>query len=440
MKISLMIKRIISVVLIVAFFMCFELGVGELLTPITYATYFNHDMEEIEAAEMDADILFIGASRVYRSFIPEVFEDEMGLECVINAASASQPFCATYYSLKDMIERVHPKRVVLGVSRSELLGEPELQAMLSLYDRLTLKNKVEFALDCFEGSDKLYVLDTYRYRNNVFDIGKYADNKKKMIEAGYRADWSDSTDYYSDTGYVYSEASFDNGNMKIERHRSFSEDRLRQENIDYLDKMVSLCEENGIKLEMVTGPTSLMAIYNTTNYEGAVKWFSEYAASKGITYHNLNYLKPRDELFPDSSMQDFNHVNYTGAETVSEIYADILMAEDRGEDVSDLFYADLEEMKSDINRIAAVGAKIKKDGTRLSVTTESLHNDDVTPLYQIEIAYEEDGKYGDYSVVSEWSALEEYEIEVNRESGFKIKVRAKTGNPGETVAYQVYKY
>ncbi len=80
-------KRVISLLSLVAMIICLNWGIGEVLKPITYATYFNHDISTIEESEHGADIIFIGASRVYRTFVPKIFEGCWNVDSVINAGS-----------------------------------------------------------------------------------------------------------------------------------------------------------------------------------------------------------------------------------------------------------------------------------------------------------------------------------------------------------------
>lgn len=442
-------KWVVSILAFLVVLVLLIAGVGRLLSPITYATYFTHDIQEIEKSGEEIDMLLVGASRTYRSFVPQILEDDMDLNLVVNDGTASQPFCATYYSLVDMLRRFTVKRVVLGVSRSEILGEPELQARLILYDRVSLPTKIEYGAECFDGDEKMFLIDAYRFRDNISNLPTLIKNKRAIKAAGYRGDWNGKTDYYMDTGYVYSEKTFANGNMTIERHRSFSEDRINAEDVEYLERIVALCEENDIPLTMMTGPTSLMAIYNTSNYQGAVDWYENFAEEHGLIYHNLNYLIPRDEIFPDETMQDFNHVNYTGAERVSHIYAEILQKDDAGLDTSDYFYANEDEMKADIHRIVAVEAKFDKDAENAKageteIKLHSLQNDDVTPEYQILIATKNEDGSGDgwanYEVLSDWSKKKTQYYKLPENEPYKIKVYARIGFDGETMAWQVYKF
>lgn len=85
MQISKILKRVVSLLVLCIFLVTTEALLREILEPISYATYFNHDLKQLEKNGTKVDLVFIGASRVYRSFVPEVFEERLGIGCVINA-------------------------------------------------------------------------------------------------------------------------------------------------------------------------------------------------------------------------------------------------------------------------------------------------------------------------------------------------------------------
>ena len=43
---------------------------GRALVPVTYAQYYRHDLDQMKEKGETYDLIFIGASRVYRSFDP----------------------------------------------------------------------------------------------------------------------------------------------------------------------------------------------------------------------------------------------------------------------------------------------------------------------------------------------------------------------------------
>lgn len=436
------IRRVIAFIVLTAMVIGIFWSVGEVLSPLSFQVYFDRDMDEIKQKNQTVDMMFVGASRVYMSFVPSVFEEKLNQDCVIVAGTAEQPVCGTYYLTKDYVEKYHPKHVVIGVTWNMLLDEPVAHGKAIVYDRLSLKNKILFAQECFR-EDKLLMLKAVRYKGNIYNLPAITDEKKRAKANGYLK-YNSSDEYYSDKGFVYTYHFFDEGNIPIYDTGPFcySNDRISEENLTYLHKCVDLCTMQGIKVSLVTAPMSMPQLYNIEGYQDSIVFFSEFAEEKGISYYNLNYLRGREELLTDDKMRDRAHVNAKGAKTISEIYADILLKEKNGEDVSHYFYRDLDELKQDVHRIVGVLADISyqedsQDSNRVAhLTFKSLHNEDVVPYYRVEVRYGQ----GEYEVVSDWSAEEEVDIQISADTGYDIKVRAKTGIAGGKEAYQIYSY
>ncbi len=434
--------RVLSFLSIVLLIIGMDRGLGYLLAPITYATYFSHDVRELEKAGEKADVVFIGASRIMKTFDTRVFEDEWGMKCVLNAGSSAQPISATYYQLKDLIERMHPDRVYLGAAIDELLSDREdpLNWRLQVLDRLSLKNKILMVLDCFAPEEAIYLLQTYRHNENL-DIENIRTNvreKTALRKTGERLR-TDRLEYYVGNGFTYNRYSCAPGTIPITGAADFSPDKVSDDKLKYLDACIKLCKDNNIEVNLVTGVTSVMRMYACTGYQEANDFYKSYAEANGIKYYNLNYMKDRESLLPDDKMYDYNHCNGEGARIVSEFFAQVVKKEEAGEDISQYFYRDLDDFRKSVKRIVAVGAEIS-EGERentVHISIESLHNDDAAPLYRVLICGEGENEY---SAVQDWTRENELEIELGDAPSYMIKVEAGTADKAYGTASQEYTY
>ncbi len=435
MRTSKVFTRVISLITLLLLLIALEISFGLLLEPISYATYFNHDIKELKAENADADLIFVGASRVYRSFVPEIFETELEMDNVINAGSSSQPISGSYFQLKELFQSFNPEYVVLGVSGDALRSEYYTQANLIVLDRLHGLNRLQYAFEVFKPVDLPYVfLDSFRFRNNLspYTIEKNIREKLALSETGFEDNASDE-EFYADKGFVYSHTEFIDGNVTIMEPINAHSD-LNYSELEYLDKIVKLCEEKNTKLILVTGPTTMMRIYNSEVYQACHEWYCSYAEKNELTYHNLNYLRDRESFLPDSLMHDYNHVNGEGARVISKIYAEILSKTIAGENTDEYFYASFEELTRDVNRVVAVEAEIVTDNDVAEISLRSLHNEDVKPLYQISASH--DGE--NYEVLLDWTYASEFELDVSEYDNLTLMVRAKTGSENEIEAFQYY--
>lgn len=432
-------KRLFTLLSLVLMLLVVEGALGYALENVSFSTFFNRDMDEIESQGGKADMVFIGASRVYHVYPPALFEEKLGMDCVINAGSSGQSIAGSYYMLKELLQRFDPSYVVLGTTVDQLFSTTdETQADLIVMDRLSPKNAFDLALHEFNAQGWLNaLLKSYRFRNYLTP-GAILKNlrEKRAIAAGDNALFQADDGYYADTGFVVWRSALADGNVAIDGRTRFAEDEIDEKKLDYLNKIVELCQDKGKKLFLVTGPTSMMRIYNIENYQGAVDFYARFAEEHGLRYHNLNYLRGREQFLPDSKMLDFNHTNCEGAYWASELYAEVLQKELAGEDASEYFYPDLDALKADVRRVVAVGADIRTDGGTARVAMTSLHNADAVPEYQVLLSA--DGE--NYTVAADWSPDDRCTVDVSGLAGYTIMVRARLGIPGETEAYQCYTF
>lgn len=438
--------RVLSFLSIVLLIIGMDRGLGYLLAPITYATYFSHDVRELEKTGENADVVFIGASRIWCTFDPAVFEKELGLNCAINAGTPGQPICGTYFEVKDMVERMHPDRVYIGVMIDSLLeDEDDTIARLYVYDRLSLKNKILMTLDCFTAEESKWFFKTYRYSYllSLEQIKMNIYEKTALRETGAHLRGGNEErgdlDRYVGKGFTVNWHSYPMGTIPIMGAVEFSPDKVSEDKLKYLDACIKLCKDNNIEVNLVTGVTSVMRMYACTGYQEANDFYKSYAEANGIKYYNLNYMKERESLLPDDKMYDYNHCNGEGAHIASEFFAQIVKKEEAGEDVSQYFYRDLDDFKKSVKRIVAVGAEIsegKRENT-VHISIKSLHNDDVTPLYRVLICGEDENEY---SAAQDWTRESELEIELGDAPSYMIKVEAGAADKAYGTASQEYTY
>ena len=439
MRISKLSKRILSAVLFAAMLAASELGLSYALEPVSYAKWFKDDLKAIEKDGQNADLVIVGGSRTFRSFVPSVLEEELGFDCVINGGSALQSLSGSYYQLKELTERFRPKYAVLAVTWNGLTYGIGTQSNLIVLDRLSGLNKLEFIKNGFTDDDRLFaLLKSYRFRKNltIEDLEEIHADKKTLAENGGEP-FVKEGDIYSDTGFVYSYESIPQGNVPVTHHGIYDWTEIHQDRVEYLEKIVALCKEKDIQLMLVSAPSTMMQIYNIDSYQPAVDYYEEFAAKNGLIYHNLNFLKDREELLPDTMFMDYNHLNGEGAEVLSKVYAEILAKDLAGEDTSPYFYRDLYELQQDVDRVAAVSAEItplEAEG-KYSVHFSSLHSPEITPYYALYVKNSD----GSLTKISDWSQEENIPA-VSLALGTSIIVRAGTrGDDSEiNIAWQEY--
>ena len=384
-------EKIASAVFLIILIIAADRILTYMLEPMTRADYFRHDMEEMEKTGNYPDMIIVGNSRSVHGFNPLVFESDLGLNNVYNASVVGQQISSKYYIAEAMINAFHPKIVLFDTEWQSLneFGDTRTQAKLLGLDRLTGISKIRYIFDAFSFSEMIYAFcKPYRFRDNLFHEGTVAGNLKLK---NWLRDTHYSENYYStikgyDKGDACSAEPF-----RIGTYGTFNEDDISAKSKDYLDRIVKLCKDRNISLFLVTPPISTMMQMNIGNYEEANDYYLSYAEENGISYHNLNMLKNRDEIFNDSLFFHEGHLCESGATAASHIYAEIIQDELDGIDTKDRFYHSIDEMLSDISRIVAVGAEVKaENGTLIITDLKYSAGKDADIIFEIQLS--SDGK------------------------------------------------
>lgn len=330
---------------------------------------FNYDVKNLIDNNKTVEMVVTGASRSQQMFVPYVLEEELGFDNVLNTSSPQQSISESYYMLKYLLDEFEPEYVVVGLSWNRLAGEDRLDynSVLTM-ERLPLSDSVQYVLDVHP-DQLLYLSNLYRYRevlkeDDWLEECKSRHAKLKAIASGTEEVDTEQTVYYAGKGYVHNSKSMPQGSISM-RQVTYNLEELNYDKIKYLDKIVNLCEEKGVKLYFAVSLTSMSRIYSVENYQEADDFVRQYAEAHGVPYYNFNYLKNRENLLPDTMMFDGNHVNVEGAEIISEIFSEIIEKDRNGEDTSSYFYASVDELKKDVKRIIAVETTAVKEEGRV---------------------------------------------------------------------------
>ncbi len=328
------------------------------LEPVTYTYYLEKDLHKLAQQGKEPDVVLVGDSRIYRSFVPSIMDEMLGdgTGCTINTGTGSQAIRESYFYLKDLIHSYPVKTAIVELTYNCFLeGENESTlADMLVFDRMQSPLiKVEYLFRTFDWEKLPNVLKSYRYRGNMVLIGenvrtKLDENTRKGIDTR-------EGERYGERGFVWTDPVFEDGMMGFPQLEpaQWQDEKVSEQAFAWLDRIRLLCEENGVELILVTGPTSLATIYAVEDYEGSYQCFSEYAETHGVPYFELNLLRDRQEILPDSLMRDSDHVCGAGAEVISEIFCRIIDEHRAGQDTSHWFYDSVAEMKQAVNAVVA---------------------------------------------------------------------------------------
>jgi hypothetical protein len=389
-------------------------------------------MREMFSQKDSIDVAFIGASLSVRDINPYIMDKELGVK-TFDYAFSSQMFIGTYYSLKELFNYQKPKLLVLTAEQTNFTNKAEkpLVFLSTAPYMKSLFNGVQyyFASSAQDGSylDRLFPwrgyhvasmqdllkniygkLDaSYTYYPQSWQVEAFANNKSGYIGKGsVKVDPSDPKGTIS---YDNLKSSHDNRNI----------DGIQPKNVEYLKKISELCKLNDCKLILLTPPAPVYEVLRVKNYFEFDKEISKISKNLNIEYYDYNLINP--ELFKQKEdyFSDSEHLNSKGAEAFSESLATFLKLREKGEDMNSYFYTP-EEYNASIDYVATTWFNFTKNGSKVTLTADSIHGTKVTPEYQFvltDLDAETEQIMRDYdknpTIVFDSAAYKKYKIRVN---------------------------
>lgn len=258
-------------------------------------------IQEYYKEETDHQILFVGDCEVYENFSPDVLWNEYGITSYFRG-SAQQLIWQSYYLLEEMLEKETPDIVFFNVL-SMKYDTPQSEA----YNRMSIdgmkmsKHKLENirASMTEEETALSYLFPLLRYHSRWNEIS--------------REDWTYlfRRDVLSDSGYLM------NVHVKpvetIPEGKPLADYTFGETCCDYLDRMVSLCEEKGTELVLIKAPSLWPYWYDEWDEQMVA-----YAEEHNLTY--INFLDLTEEIGIDYQTDTYDaglHLNVYGAEKMS---------------------------------------------------------------------------------------------------------------------------
>lgn len=265
--------------------------------------------DEVEIGR-EHQVIFIGDCEVYESFTPPTLWNEYGITSYIRG-SAQQLIWQSYYLLYEVFEYEIPEIVVFNVL-SLKYGEPQKEE----YNRLTLDGMKNSSIK--HNAIKASITKDESVLSYYFPILRYHLRWKDLTKDDYIYAFYDEK--VSHNGYLM----MTNIEPKVENREpeGLIDYNLPEICFEYLDKMYTLCKNNGAELILIKAPTNS---YNYWWYDEWDKQVLEYAKSLGISYYNFI---GNEEIGIDWSTDTYDagvHLNVYGAQKLTSYFGNILI-------------------------------------------------------------------------------------------------------------------
>lgn len=259
-----------------------------------------------EAKEVkNVDVLFVGSSQVYRGFDPRIF-NKQNIN-IFNLGSSAQTPLNSYYLLKEYLPVMKPKVVVLDLywgiltntgeeSSIDILSNSEIKPHVL---EMMLATKSSLVLSSFAGN-------LLQRLHRPISKTRQEDNKKDKYIAGG----------FTETNVLHNTLSSEQ--LLNFQPQSISLAGLSRQ-INYIQKIISLCKEQQIKIALVITPVTNEYQSRILNYEKYHEEFSRIADQNKIPLFDYNQRKGLNL----DSMIDFydkNHLTQTGVRKFNQLF------------------------------------------------------------------------------------------------------------------------
>lgn len=259
----------------------------------------------------DHDVIFVGDCEVYENFSPAVLWEEYGINSYIRG-SAEQYIWQSYYLLEDTLRYETPKAVVFNI-QSLQFSKSQREA----YNRMSLEGmewspvKVKAILASMRPEEHFldYVFPILRYHS------RWSELKSSDVEYLFKTKPVSFNGYYMRVDVRAAE--------NVPEGKPLADYSFGETAWKYLDRMVELCGEKGIRLILIKAPS--LYPYWYPQWEEQVE---AYAAEKNLPY--INFLEIQEETGIDYAADTYDgglHMNLSGAEKLSRYMGRYLTGE-----------------------------------------------------------------------------------------------------------------
>lgn len=250
--------------------------------------------------ESKDDILILGSSRAAHHYVPQVFEDSLGMSCY-NAGSDGMCIYYHYAILASRIHRGYPPKLVIY----DVMG---LDATISDLATFTL----DAALDRLAPHygeipeiDSLFALAGWKQSVKMCSkVYRYNSKLVQTIKCNY-IPWPEDRGYEALMGKLTVNASEEGA----EDPSHDNDLEFEHQKLVYIQKLINLCKSNNINLIFCYSP-----FYNHLVGNGAMK-IKELALKNGIEYYDYNSVT---EFQNPEYYEDAGHLNDFGANAYSK--------------------------------------------------------------------------------------------------------------------------
>ena len=270
---------------------------------------FWNEYRSMEPGTIDA--LYVGSSVTYCNIDPMYIYNESGLATYV-LGCASMHYDEAYMTIKEALKTQHPKVVMLEASGFRYQDDGDESKYHLLTDQLPMLDPEKLGIvlenDWASASDLPgFVLPLLRYHDRWSEV---SEQDVELLLNGTPMTYT--------RGHSFT---FTQTEVAIDFYAQDSKWQPYQRSYTYLDKIVQLCQEEGIELVLFKTPAKRWCV----TYSQAAQ---DYASANGLKFMEFYYELEQIGIDPSTDLRDdIGHMNQYGAEKFSSYLAHEVLPE-----------------------------------------------------------------------------------------------------------------
>ncbi len=326
--------------------------VGFVVQPVWEDYNYNsaHGFYEVENNTIET--IFLGSSHVRHGISPMLLYEEYGISSY-DLSTDNQPVMASYYWLEEAY-RLHPETLDTVVLDTDMLTQSPTAAYFH-----KAVDPMKFSMVKVRAA-RAYSEDFPGFLTNLFPILAYHDRWEEITSEDFLKFNQDPRTYLRGNVFVYSQwvSSAADASAIASPLLAADEDEEPAPTddfaVDYLQRIVSFCEEHDISLFLITLPTGWTSGEHNAVQALADEYGLEYLDFNIEPYYRAtDFDMAEDIMTPTEDEADFGnlHANYYGSVKLTDYLGQYLIEECGNRDVREKEkYAFMEDELEDYKR------------------------------------------------------------------------------------------
>lgn len=233
-----------------------------------------------------------------------------------------------YHMIRLINEKQHPERVIYEVDPNYYVTEKQSgnNYLLFYHEFPFSKAKVEYYIHGLLDKDiRTMLLPWYEY-GFQYEVSNVKETLYRKLTRNYDISYLKGRNQaYEEDGFIGTDP-VDISNMEVKLQNIFYEGGVKEQNIEYLKKIVQYCKEEGIQFIAITTPMPDTTLEKyKENYSCAGRYFTEFFQKLDVPYYDFNHEYYDFASHYEVSFTDYDgHMNRDAAKGFSAILAELL--------------------------------------------------------------------------------------------------------------------